>query len=189
MKKIEVSYLNAKPVLGIDGLLVVSDAKGGKRYVLVEAKTNVVRTNRLDEAKGRLANGSADGTMTSSIYVYPGSVFTDKNGTVHHVGSGKTRTFLDLARRTENIPSAKRVYSPPGVSLSRLAEFFASPKTMERVLQPILSDLLTEYFNALAEGRRFKAEWVRLRGYWSFWIAVGLHSVVSLVVKVWQRIG
>lgn len=35
-----------------------------------------------------------------------------------------------------------------------------------------LSDLQIEYFEAFREARPLKARWVRIRGYWSFWLWV-----------------
>lgn len=79
-----------------------------------------------------------------------------------------------------------RISRPPGLRLSALADFFCSPKTMERVVLPILSDLQTEYFDALAEGKTVKARWIRVRGYGSFWMALSFYKVAKRLIKIWK---
>jgi hypothetical protein len=60
-----------------------------------------------------------------------------------------------------------RLVRPPGYSLFRAAEFLCARRTVDLVFQPLLSDIEIEYFEALADGRRIKAIWVKLRGQWS----------------------
>jgi hypothetical protein len=79
-----------------------------------------------------------------------------------------------------------RIYRPPGSTLHSLSDFFCSPKTMERVVQPILSDLESEYCMALAEGRIWKARWICVRGYISFWKGVGMHTLAKNLVQLWK---
>ena len=55
------------------------------------------------------------------------------------------------------------IIRPPGSSLNTIAEFLFAPKTMERVITPIISDLQAEYCETLAAHRKIKAGWVRLR--------------------------
>lgn len=73
--------------------------------------------------------------------------------------------------------SGRRVTRPPGSLLGFLADFFCSPKTMENLVEPILSDMQLEYFGALAAGRNLKAAWIRVRGGWSFFKALGLYNI------------
>lgn len=80
------------------------------------------------------------------------------------------------------------IVRPPGSTLSSVAEFFLSPKTMERVVTPIISDLQLEYFEALAARRKIKARWVRLRGYWSLFKALGLYSILKLFLETWRKL-
>ena len=64
-----------------------------------------------------------------------------------------------------------------------------SKKSYEQVYDPLISDLRIEYCEALAENRRWKARWVRARGYLSFLTAVSAHAAASgghLVVRVWR---
>jgi hypothetical protein len=70
-----------------------------------------------------------------------------------------------------------RIVRTPGSRLRPFAAFFFSPKTMERVINPILTDKYNDHCGALAEGKPAKAFWARVRGYWSFWKALGLYAV------------
>ena len=81
-----------------------------------------------------------------------------------------------------------RISKPPGALLMLLADFFCSTRTLERVVRPIISDLRFEYWEALDGGRRGKAAWICLRGYWSFFKAVGLNSIARAAFEVWQRL-
>ena len=91
-----------------------------------------------------------------------------------------------LIQAQKQPPESGRIILPPGTLLNYLADFFCSPKTVERVVSPIISDLQTEYCKALAERRRLKAFWIRIRGYWSFWRALGLYAVLKNLVAIWK---
>jgi hypothetical protein len=87
--------------------------------------------------------------------------------------------------------SANRIQTPPGCHLRSLAEFFVSRRTFELVLEPTLRDLLDEYCEALKEARFWKARWVCVRGYWSFWSAAGAQSAVCFartMVQIWKAL-
>jgi hypothetical protein len=94
--------------------------------------------------------------------------------------------LVDLIRTIYKDKS--RISRPPGSLLGSIAEFVFSKKTVERVVTPILSDLQVEYCEALAEDRKIKAGWVRLRGYWSLFKALGLYSIVRMFVDMWRKI-
>jgi hypothetical protein len=79
-----------------------------------------------------------------------------------------------------------RVQAPPGRKLQAFAEFFFSRKTNSEVFEPTLRDLLDEYCEALQEKRPWKARWVCVRGYWSFWSAALAQLPISVVKKVYQ---
>ena len=74
---------------------------------------------------------------------------------------------------------------PPGSRLSRCVECFYSKRTVGQVFFLIIADMQHEYIEALAKGEKWKARWVRLRGYWGFFNAMGLQSIVGLVKKIW----
>lgn len=75
---------------------------------------------------------------------------------------------------------------PPGWNLHRLAELCFSKKTYTKVLEPALSDMQKEHFEALAAGRSWKARMVLVRGYWSFWSAVAAQLPISLARRVYE---
>jgi hypothetical protein len=82
----------------------------------------------------------------------------------------------------------RQISRPPGAFLSSIAEFAFSKKTVELVVTPIISDLQVEYCEALFAGRKIKAGWVRLRGYWGLFKALGLYSIVRMCVDMWRKI-
>jgi hypothetical protein len=105
----------------------------------------------------------------------------------HH---GDTQMRLFYGGEIQYGPQGKsgrgRISRPPGSRLSALADFFCSPKTMERVVLPILSDLQTEHFDALAEGKTAKARGICVRGYGSFWMALSFYKVVKRLMEIWK---
>lgn len=89
------------------------------------------------------------------------------------------------------IRESSRLSIPPGSTLNGFARWLFSPRTYDHVLQPVLADLQAEYFEALREGRPYKAKWVRARGYCRFWSHVGAQlpvSVLRAAVKLWFSI-
>jgi hypothetical protein len=95
--------------------------------------------------------------------------------------------FLGPSLDSKN--TEERIQKPPGSYLRALAECLFSSRVFALVLEPILWDLYVEYCEALNEGRLRKAEWVRIRGYWSFWSAVFAQlpiSAVKVVYKIWK---
>jgi Bacterial sugar transferase len=82
----------------------------------------------------------------------------------------------------------KSVSLPPGSSLARWADWFLSPRTVQYIVSPILSDLQANYFDALAQGQTVKASWVRLRGYWELVKALGLVGVPRMILELWKSV-
>ena len=80
----------------------------------------------------------------------------------------------------------------PGTRLLEWAEVVFSPKTVTRLLEPAIADLRTEYFEKLAAGANLGARVALIRGYWSFWSAIGAHvgvSSFSKIVAIWKLFG
>ena len=78
---------------------------------------------------------------------------------------------------------------PSGWKLRRFADLCFSTKTFTQVLEPTLSDMQKEHFDALAEGRPWKARMALVRGYWAFWSAVVAQLPIPfarLVYKIWK---
>ena len=67
----------------------------------------------------------------------------------------------------------------PGRWLRSAASRICAPRTMDRVVDPIVADLQTEHDDAVRAGRRWRAAWIRISGYSAFWKAVGLHAMQS----------
>jgi hypothetical protein len=86
-------------------------------------------------------------------------------------------------------PRGRAIARAPGWRLNAFAKFVFPKKIYERVLQPTLADLESEYAEALAEGDVLKAKWVKVRGIYSFWAAALLQlpvSLVRLIVTIWK---
>jgi len=106
------------------------------------------------------------------------------------------KTFLNRAdlnlRRwfgSKEIGTAGSIQVPPGSHLRVFAEFTFSRRTFDLLLEPTLRDLLDEYLQAQDDKRLWKARWVRIRGYWSFWSAVIAQlpiSAVKMVYTIWK---
>jgi RNA polymerase sigma-70 factor (ECF subfamily) len=77
--------------------------------------------------------------------------------------------------------------APPGGTLYSIAESICSKKTMDEIVSPLLADMQFEYNEALSVGRNWKATWVRARGCWSFFTALGINRVVGMFVRIFLR--
>lgn len=92
--------------------------------------------------------------------------------------SDQDLVFSDLVRLAIGW-LASRLYGPPGLSLLHFTQFFLTRKCHSVVLQPTIRDLQDEYYEMLAEGRKWTARWVHLRGCWIFCIRVVPESLVK----------
>ena len=81
----------------------------------------------------------------------------------------------------------ERLASFPAWLLRNFAKTVFSHGTYTNVFEPILRDLYDEFCEALVEGRPWKARWVLLHGYWSFWSAVFAQTPIS-AFKLGHRI-
>lgn len=97
-------------------------------------------------------------------------------------------TFLMRPAKTQR-SQHRLVTRPPGSWLLALAEFFCSRKTFTGVFLPAIIDLQLEYCEALDQDRIWKARWVRLRGWCSFWNAAAMQlplSALRILVQLWK---
>ena len=76
----------------------------------------------------------------------------------------------------------------PGRWLRTAAARLCSQRTMDRVIDPIVADVQTEYADAIGGGRRWRAAWVRVGGYAAFWKAVVFLAVQSGPRSIWAGI-
>jgi hypothetical protein len=74
-----------------------------------------------------------------------------------------------------------RVAAPPGSRLFAFVDFFYSSKTVNLTFLPILADWRTEYYEALKQGRLWKARWISVRYRYSFVAAMGPRKVLDFV--------
>jgi hypothetical protein len=77
---------------------------------------------------------------------------------------------------------------PPGSTIFAIADFFCCKKTVEGIVTPLIADMQFEYNEALAAKRKYKAGWVRVRGCWSLFKALGMYSILKTFVEVWRKI-
>jgi hypothetical protein len=70
----------------------------------------------------------------------------------------------------------------PGSRLHRFAERHLDRSVVEMIVLPIIADLQHEY--SKLPRTAMARPLVLLRGYWSFWKAIGLHTVISGDVKM-----
>jgi RNA polymerase sigma-70 factor (ECF subfamily) len=76
---------------------------------------------------------------------------------------------------------------PPGGTLYSIAEFICTKKTMEEIASPLLADMQFEYTEAFSAGRKWEATWIRVRGCWSFFTALGINRIVGMCVRIFLR--
>lgn len=85
-----------------------------------------------------------------------------------------------------------KIVSPPGFGLLRFSEAVFSRKTFEEVFQPVISDMQTEYYDALEKGSLRKAKWILVRGNVSFWnafISILPIALLRRCTEIWKTIG
>ena len=78
---------------------------------------------------------------------------------------------------------------PPGAWCFALVDFFCGPKTLERIVQPIIAEYQEEYFTARAQGRTWKARWVRIRGPLTLCKALGVFTLLEGAWKILKILG
>jgi hypothetical protein len=64
----------------------------------------------------------------------------------------------------------------PGSRLRAMCARFCSQTTLEQLIDPVLSDLQTEYLDACSRGEVWRSRWVRAAGYIGFFKAVAMYS-------------
>lgn len=101
-------------------------------------------------------------------------------------GSQISFNFDDVLLSSFRDLRESRIRRPPGSSLRSAAEFFYSPKVVERIVNPTIAELQVEYCQALAEKRSVKAVWIRIRGTWSLFKALGLYAAAKNLAEIWK---
>lgn len=78
----------------------------------------------------------------------------------------------------------RKINTAPGTNLLFLVDFFFSPRIVELTFKPILADWHAAYFEALNQGRIWKARWISVRYRYAFIKAMGLSKVYSLLKQI-----
>jgi RNA polymerase sigma-70 factor (ECF subfamily) len=77
--------------------------------------------------------------------------------------------------------------TPPGAVLYSMAESICSKRTMEEIVTPLLADMQFEHSAAFSDGQKWEAGWIRVRGCWSLFTALGINRIVGLFVRIFLR--
>ena len=172
--------LDCSPVL--EGIRRTQEALGNSTLVLNRVIRQMAKANALDFRVGHTGDRVATHVTEAEVTRDKAQGRDLRGRRLGKVGQTATDWLARLASR-------RKVRRPVGSSLRGVAEFVFSKKSCEQIYDPLVSDLRIEYFEALAANRRWKARWVRARGYGSFLTAVLAHAVGSgghLVVRVWR---
>ncbi len=83
------------------------------------------------------------------------------------------------------------LHSPPGSRLVSLLSFVLPKRVYEQVVQQQIADMREDYFEALASGRKSKAEWDAVLQRANIWLTLLLYlgaSVVDRCMKLYGQI-
>ncbi|HEV7689770.1 MAG TPA: GcrA family cell cycle regulator [Hyphomonadaceae bacterium] len=87
--------------------------------------------------------------------------------------------------------SKPKIHRPPGGFLLSLSRFIYPKRMFERIFEPTISDMREEFYQALSEGKVWKAKYIVVRGHVAVFNAAGLQvpvSLLRLIGAIW-RIG
>lgn len=96
-------------------------------------------------------------------------------------------TFKAIYSRSIPEKSDRHFTPPPGVTLYSIAESICDRETMEKIVCPLVADIQFEYREALFAGQEWRARWIRGRGWWSFFAAIGLNRILKTFVRLFLR--
>ena len=91
------------------------------------------------------------------------------------------RVFKNKKRSPNEVSPKVGLYKPPGIRLLSFVEFFCSPETVENTCKPIVADWRAEYFEAIMQGRKWKARWISVRYVFCFLQVISLSKILSLI--------
>jgi hypothetical protein len=86
--------------------------------------------------------------------------------------------------RIRSLSSIRGIKKAPGQVLLSFVDFLFSPKTVKHTFKPLIADWRYEYFEALKQGRSWKARWISVRYRFSFINAMTLSKVFSLLKQI-----
>jgi hypothetical protein len=93
-----------------------------------------------------------------------------------------------LREFNEFLDSRRKVVQPPGTSILSAARFLCTKKTSDRVVKPAIADMRHEYCEAMAEGSKLWALWIRVRGTFGLLLALGLYRLTKTFWDVWRSV-
>jgi hypothetical protein len=99
------------------------------------------------------------------------------------------RLLSTISRR--RLKQASLVRCPVGGWTRTVSEFLFSKKTFEGVIEPLIADQAGEWSEATAQGRAWKARWIRVRYAYIFVLHLGAQaplSVVKAVMEMWKLV-
>jgi hypothetical protein len=92
------------------------------------------------------------------------------------------------ATLSQFLDSRRKVVQPPGTSILSAARFLCTKKTSDRVVKPAIADMRHEYCEAMAEGSKLWALWIRVRGTFGLLLALGLYRLTKTLWDVWRSV-
>lgn len=98
--------------------------------------------------------------------------------------TGPTYTLRSVSMSFVRVFRRSAIKRPLASRLLAIVDFFFSPTTVEDIFQPLVGDLREQYLIALRHGRTWKARWIRVRLYYSFWHAVWSQTLGPVVERV-----
>ena len=80
------------------------------------------------------------------------------------------------------------LWGVPGGRIVSALRFLLAKKTCERIIEPTYADFFEEYIEALSQGRKRKAEWVRIRFYLTLILVLYRQAVSFILYKVFEDV-
>jgi hypothetical protein len=96
---------------------------------------------------------------------------------------GDTRYLRGVSRQHSRRKHGTKLCRAPGAGLLKIADFFFSARTVELCFNQLVADWRGEYFEALSNGRIYKAQWISMRYRYRFVMAMGLSNLFSFFAR------
>jgi hypothetical protein len=152
------------------------EAKGGDRSLL-NAYLESTESTSIEKWARFLGN-----TWPALISIFVRTGIEAVSGGFRLAFAVGTDAFSVLTRIRFTAPAkSKRLQSPPGQRLLKLAEILFSPKTVLLTFKPLIADWQFEYFEGLANKLpNWRLRYISIRYYWYYAKACGLSKVAEL---------
>lgn len=89
-----------------------------------------------------------------------------------------------LISRKNNASIKSLISCPPGAILLAIVDFLFSHRYVEHTFKSLVADWRYEYFEALKQGRTYKAHWISARYRYRFIMAMSLSRIFSLLKQL-----